>query len=126
MNPLIIEAHENITPAVTFDIEKGIFEISGWSHPEDAMHFYAPIFEWMNKYAETPNAETVFHFRFQYFNTSSSKQVFRLISLLEEIAKKSSTKIQWHYDQEDTDMLASGERYLKMSTLPFEFIPHSV
>jgi|ERR1035437_9298212 hypothetical protein len=124
MNPFIVEAKDNTTPGVVLDNVKGTFEISGWSHPEDAIQFYAPIFKWMNQYAETPNPETVFHFRFQYFNTSSSKQIFKLISLLEEIAKKSKTKIQWHYDHEDADMLSSGERYFKMSTLPFEFISH--
>jgi len=123
MNTLIIEAKDNITPAVTFDSAKNIFEITGWSHPEDAIAFYAPVFEWMNKYAESPNAETVFHFRFQYFNTASAKQIFRFISLLEEIAKKSNVKIHWQYDSEDTDMLASGERFSKMSTIPFEFVP---
>lgn len=122
MDPLIIEAKQDITPAVTLDKEKGIFEISAWSYPEDATIFYIPVFDWMNKYAENPNGETVFKFYFQYFNTASAKQIFRLISLLEEVAKKSKTKIHWHYDREDTDMLSSGERFSKMSTVPFEFI----
>ena len=124
MNPLIIEAHDNTTPGVILDTEKGTFEISGWSHPEDAIKCYAPVFEWMNKYAESPNEETVFNFRFQYYNTSSAKQIFRFISLLEEISKRSKTKIQWYYQSEDIDMLASGEKYSKMSTIPFEFISY--
>jgi len=124
MKPLIIEAKGDMTPAIKLDNMKDVFEISGWSHPEDAIQFYVPVFKWLNEYAETPNPVTIFHFHFQYFNTSSSKQIFRLISLLEEISKKSTTKIQWHYDSEDADMLTAGERYFKMSTLPFDFIPH--
>ena len=125
MNALIIEANGDVTPAVTLDQSKGTFEVSGWSHPEDAVSFYAPVFEWMNKYCEGPNKDTVFHFRFQYYNTASAKQIFRLISLIEEIGKKSATRIEWHYEEEDTDMLASGERFSKMSTVPFKFIATS-
>lgn len=123
MNPLIIEAEGDTTPAVTLDKAKGVFEVSGWSHPEDAINFYAPVFSWMNQYAEGPNPATAFNFHFQYYNTASAKQIFRLISLLEEVGKKSKVKVNWIYDSEDTDMLSSGERFSKMSTVPFEFIP---
>ncbi len=122
MTPLIIQPQDDETPAVTLDHLKGIFEISGWSHPEDAISFYTPVLEWLNHYAQTPNAGTNFHFRFQYYNTASAKQIFRTISALEEVAKKSKVKILWHYDSEDTDMLSSGERFSKMSTVPFEFV----
>ena len=122
MSPLILEAKADTTPAITLDKSQGCFEISGWSHPEDAVNFYAPVLEWMNSYAGTPNPETVFTFHFQYYNTASAKQIFRLISLLEEVAKKSKTKIKWGYDSDDSDMLSSGERFSKMSTVPFEFV----
>ncbi len=121
MNTLIIESRNDTSPAITLDKAKGVFEISGWSHPEDAINFYTPVFEWMKKYAEDPNPETVFHFRFQYYNTASAKQIFKLISLLEEVAKNSKTRIQWHHDAEDTDMLSAGEKFSKMSTVPFAF-----
>ena len=122
MTTLVIEAHDDTTPGVALDQQKGIFQIAGWSHPEDAIAFYTPVLDWLNHYSQTPNAGTNFHFRFQYYNTASAKQIFRIISALEEIAKKSKVKIHWHYDAEDTDMLASGERFAKMSTVPFEFV----
>ena len=124
MNALVIETNDTTTPSVTLDKEKAIFEIAGWSHPEDAIDFYSPVLDWLNKYAEDPNAETHFHFRFQYYNTASAKQIFRTFSLLEDVAKKSKTQIHWHHDAEDSDMLSAGERFSKMSTLPFEFISH--
>lgn len=122
MTPLSIEAQDDITPRVVMDYQKGIFEIAGWSHPEDAIAFYTPILEWINKYSQTPNSGTNFHFKLQYYNTASAKQIFRVISALEEVAKKSTVKIHWHHDVEDTDMLSSGERFSKMSTIPFEFV----
>lgn len=125
MTALVIEPQDDVTPGITFDHLKGVFEIKGWSHPEDAISCYAPVLEWLNKYAITPNSGTNFHFKLQYYNTASAKQIFRVISALEEVAKKSNVKIYWHHDAEDTDMLSSGERFSKMSTIPFEFVSNS-
>lgn len=122
MEPLIIPQEADTTPAVILDSAKSIFEIKGWSHPEDAMGFYTPVFEWLNKYEKSPNAKTDFHFGFKYYNTASAKQIFRLISLLETIALKSKTTVYWHHDADDDDMLEGGKRLLKMSTLPFIFV----
>ena len=122
MNALFIEAEADTTPAVSLDGAKGAFEISGWSHPEDAIGFYAPVFAWLAEYGKAPNAQTEFHFKLQYYNTASAKQIFRLFSSLEEVAKKSKVTVFWHHDEEDLDMLSSGERFSKMSTLPFKFV----
>ena len=122
MTPLIIEPKDEITPGVKLDQQKEIFEISGWSHPEDAISFFTPVLDWLNRYAQSPNAETNFHFKFQYYNTASAKQIFRIISLLETVAEKSKVIINWYYDEEDTDMLSSGDRYSKMSTIPFKMV----
>ena len=65
MNPLIIEPEDDTVPAITLDNEKGVFEITGSSRPEDATKFYAPVFDWLNKYAEQPNAVMDFDFYFQ-------------------------------------------------------------
>lgn len=122
MIPLIIEPKDDVTPSVCLDHQKRYFEISGWSHPEDAVAFYAPVLQWLNHYAQNPNPDTNFHFKFQYYNTASAKQIFRIISTLEAVARKSNVKILWHYDEDDTDMLALGERFSKMTTVPFEFV----
>jgi hypothetical protein len=121
MTPLTIEAQNEITPAVILNQDIGRFEISGWSYPEDAISFYAPVLDWLNRYAQAPNFYTNFHFKFNYYNTASAKQIFRIISTLEEVARKSKVKVIWHYEPDDTDMQSSGERFSKMSTVPFEF-----
>ena len=68
MNPLIIPAEDDTTPSVRLDSVKNTFEISGWSHPEDAISFYAPVFEWLEVYVRSPNEKTDFHFNLQYYN----------------------------------------------------------
>jgi hypothetical protein len=122
ISPLNIAAEDDITPTVTLDSGKNVFEISGWSHPEDAIAFYTPILNWLQQYDKSPNPQTEFHFKLQYYNTASAKQVFRIVSALEEVAKKGKVTIHWHYDAEDSDMLAAGERFSKMSTVPFKFV----
>lgn len=122
MNALVIEAEGDVTPSVILDSSKNIFEIKGWSHPEDATAFYGPVLAWLKEYEKSPNPQTEFRFSFQYYNTSSAKQVFRIISLLEEVAKKGKATIQWQHDADDDDMLAAGERFAKMSTIPFKFV----
>ena len=122
MDPFFINAEGEVTPSIVLDSSKNIFEIKGWSHPEDAPAFYTPVFSWLDEYAKSPNSHTDFHFNFHYFNTSSAKQIFRVISSLEGISSVSKVTIHWHYDKEDDDMLTTGERLSKMSTVPFKFI----
>jgi hypothetical protein len=123
MNSLIIEAVDDSTPSIILDSERNIFEIKGSSHPEDANQLYDPVLKWLNEYVENSTSAMNFSFYFQYFNSSSSKQIFKVISALENIANKSKVRIYWHYDKEDIDMLSSGEHFAKMSTIPFEFLP---
>lgn len=122
MKALYVEAEGDVSPSVSLDSSKNIFEIKGWSHPEDAAGFYGPVLAWVSEYEKTANPSTDFHFNFQYYNTASAKQIFRIISSLEGVASKSKTVIHWHHDAEDEDMLSSGERFSKMSTVPFKFV----
>jgi hypothetical protein len=110
------------TPRVILDAAAGNFEISERCFPEDATRFFTPILSWIKDYSLTPNTSTHFHFKLEYYNTSSSKQLFKLFVLLQEIAQKSEVVIHWHYHKSDTDMLSSGERYSKLLNFPFDMI----
>ena len=80
MDKLNITESED-TPQIILDAESGKLEISKKSFPEDAIAFYAPVFEWLRKYAQHPNAATTFSFKMEYFNTASSKQIYKILSL---------------------------------------------
>lgn len=123
MQPLIIIATED-TPNITLDPAKGVFEISKRSYPEDATGFYSPVFNWMNEYAKAPNPSTKFSFRLEYFNTASAKQIFKMLMLLEELAKKSEVSVAWNYSKQDKDMLNSGERYANMVSVKMNLIEY--
>jgi hypothetical protein len=116
----IIEAEE--TPGILFDKSNGKLNITGKSLPEDAASFYLPVITWLNDYIKSQNNETEITFNLVYFNTASSKQLFKILTLLKELSNTQKVKIIWRYDVGDKDMLASGERFSKLAQLPIDII----
>ena len=119
MKPYIKTATAD-TPSVILDAEKGIFEISQMSLPEDAVDFYSPILAWLREYAQNPNPETVFNMKLEYFNTASSKQLIQILLILQEMKDRSNVLVKWFYKEIDEDMLALGEEYKQIMQIPFE------
>ena len=111
------------TPSVVLDKDKGHFEISGRSLPEDVNMFYEPILEWIDKYAEAPNERTEFNFKLEYFNTASSKVILDILLKFEEIAESGKdVVIKWHYHEDEEDMLEAGEEYADIVEVPFDYV----
>ncbi|MEA2041720.1 MAG: DUF1987 domain-containing protein [Bacteroidota bacterium] len=123
MEPFLKKATED-TPEIKLDAQKGIFSISKSSLPENAVEFYRPVISWINKYAKSPNPESVFNFNIEYLNTASSKQVFEIIMAINKINKKGDVKIKWHYDAIDEDMLGLGTRFSNLVNIDIEFIEY--
>lgn len=121
MNPLIIERTED-TPKVVFDLNNNHFEISSRSLPEDSVSFYSPVAEWLQKYIQTPREDNSFVFYFEYISTSSTKQIMKLILMIDELAKTRKVKVTWKYDSDDEDMLQTGKRLQKLTSIDFNYI----
>ena len=119
MKPYIKTATAD-TPSGILDADKGIFEISQMSLPEDAVDFYTPILAWLRDYAKDPNPETVFNMKLEYFNTASSKQLIQILLILQDMKDKSSVLVKWYYKEIDEDMLSLGEEYKQIMKIPFE------
>jgi len=113
------------TPEVALDKTNGTIKLSGRSLPEDARSFYKNIVYWLNKYAEDPKQGTHAVFVFEYFNTASSKMILELLDILKEIeAKDENLKIDWHYMEDDDDMLEAGEDFAEIAYLTFNYISY--
>lgn len=123
MEKLHIKATED-TPEVYFSPDENKFIFSNKSLPEDAIAFFHPIFSWLNNYIDSPNKESVFSFKLEYFSTSTAKQLVKIFFLLEKLSETSKVEIKWYYQKEDTDMYASGLKYSKLIDLPFEIIEY--
>ena len=107
------------TPSVVLDKDNNLLEMSGRSLPEDAAEFYRPVLEWLDDYAASPNSETKFHMKLEYFNTASSKLLLDILTKLEDI---DNAKVLWYYHDDDEDMEEAGEEFEELIDVEFELI----
>jgi hypothetical protein len=113
----------NDTPKVIFDPEGGVFEISGRSLPEDVVTFYKPVLDWLEEYKLNPLEYTEFAFRYIYFNTATSKLIQDVLIKLEELFEAgNNVQVIWFYEEDDEDMLDSGEEFMENTDVPFELL----
>lgn len=124
MQNLFVE-HTEDTPKIEFNIEENIFQIVGKSLPENASDFYIPVIHWLTDYKKNPQKKSfIFDFRIDYFNTSSAKEITKILLLLQDINKQIKVKIRWFYFKEDIDLKESGELFNRLIKLDFEMIPY--
>jgi len=112
------------TPNINFDPEKGLLEIRGRSIPENSLEYYAPIIRWLEAYSKEAPSQTTLNIHLDYFNTASSKCILDLLKKLSYIheAKQSEVLINWHYDEDDEDMLEAGTDYEAIVAIPFKMV----
>jgi len=110
------------TPEVVLNKNEGVLKFSGRSMPEDAKEFYNPIKEWVSQYAENPAPGTRVVFSYEYFNTASSKMIMELIEAVKKIGEKDQQlTVEWHYLEDDDDMLEAGEDYEEITGMEFQY-----
>ncbi len=120
---ILIKATE-VSPSINFNAKTGFLQIHGRSLPENAVTFYKPALEWIDKYSESPNNKTVFEFRMVLLNTSSSKvfiDIFRKINHLVDL-KNSEVSVVWYYEEEDEDIEDIGIQYEEICKAEFKMI----
>jgi hypothetical protein len=113
------------TPGITLDKNKGEIKFSGRSMPEDAKSFYQPLKQWILNYSKDPQPGTHVIFAYEYFNTASSKMIMELVECVKAIMEKDpDMRVEWHYLEDDDDMLEAGEDYSDITGLDFEFFSY--
>jgi len=65
-------------PTFKIELEKGYFEISGSSTPEDVVLAYEEFIGRLKNFLNLPKKHIEVCFRLQYFNTASSRIILRL------------------------------------------------
>lgn len=122
MEKLTIEGTPK-TPTIKFDPETGKLLIQGRSIPENSIEFYKPLVDLLEEYTSTPKESTKVDIVLEYFNTSSSKCILDVFKKLEKIKSNGSeVVINWHYEEDDEDMLEAGEDYQAIINIPFKMI----
>ena len=117
-------AETSYTPEVNFNIEEKKFYLKGKSLPPDALDFYLPILDWVEKFFNSDQVpiDMALEFMLDYYNTASSKQIAKLFLLIKESLASNLVTIHWYYYEDDYDMLESGKQYQKLIGLNFKYI----
>ena len=109
------------TPEIIFDQKNSQFEITGNSLPEDATKFFFPIFDWIEKYIQSPNKTTHLICNLEYFNSSSAKMLYQIFIELEKIKDSGNEiKISWYFEPGDKLIEEKGLEYQSLFEIPFE------
>ena len=133
MQDLIIEPGHR-TPAIRFSPEECVFYVRGNSSPEDVRTMYYPVLEWLTKFIGEIQDGKLYTFskknplRFQmdldYFNSSSAKFFFDMLTELNKLpSSRFPVIVEWYYDEEDADMKEAGSDFSKLLDMEFTFIP---
>lgn len=120
MKKIFIEG-DNRNPTVNFSAEDGIMEISGRSTTENSIAFFQPLYDWVHEYTCNPATETTVNIKLEYFNTSTSRWIFKILKKLESSSDKfQKLQVNWHYS--DEDILDAGEDLKAIINVPFNMV----
>jgi hypothetical protein len=131
MSRLYIEPTK-ITPEIVFSPEENIFVVRGNSSPEDVRALYFPVIEWLEifvsdvldgEYKFTAINPLKFQFDLHYFNSSSAKFIFDILTELKKLKMNDiPVEIEWLYDPEDIDQKEAGEKMSELAEVDFRYI----
>lgn len=113
------------TPKIFFDKHQGLIKITGRAMPDNAKLFFVPLLEWIERYVQSPQERTCAHFDLEYFNSSASKLIMQMIATLKKVKNKGKElNIEWHYMEDDDDMLDTGKTFEELTELDFEYFSY--
>lgn len=108
------------TPEVSLTRQKNRSYISGRSLPENAFEFYRPLINWVNHHSSKIDRVFEIEFKFDYFNSSSGRYLFEMLTQLEKNPKKQYIKILWIVEDGDDLMLEKGKELKSLLDLNFD------
>jgi hypothetical protein len=122
----------DLTPEIILSPEENRFIIAGKSAPEDVRGLYYPVIEWMDEFAAevrkgnnfTEQNPLLLKLDLEYFNSSSAKFLFDIFAQLKELQNDGvPVNVEWHYDEEDTDLREAGEDLSLLCEMQFSYCP---
>lgn len=112
------------TFGINFDPKKSVMEFTGNSYPPNPMDFFQPLIDWAKNFLfKNPDKPVTLVFKVHYYNTTSSKYIFRILELLHEHHKKhDNINIVWHDNGQDDEFYDTWKSLLYELDLPHEVI----
>jgi hypothetical protein len=109
-------------PSFIIKYQEGYIEIAGRSIPNTPMKFYNNLLVEVDKYVANASSKTTFHFKLDYFNTSSHRYLVEIFRKLNTLNKEHKTfNVIWYYSENDLDHKEIGEIMSKFLSLEFEY-----
>lgn len=108
------------TPKMTFNLSNGNMEIYGRSIPDNCYTFFLPLMESVDEYSKNPQKDTYIIMELEYFNTGTSKVFYDFLVKLSTL--KSNVTIEWRYEEDDEDILETGQDFETLSDGKITFI----
>ena len=107
------------TPEVSLS-EDGKVSFSGKSMMENAIDFYNPIHEWVDDYVAKGNAELELEFDFVYFNSTSAKQILKMLMKLDDSDIK--CVVNWKHPKGHDILKFRGAELESMLNMKFNYV----
>ena len=108
----LVREKTKTTPYILIDEAKGYMCFEGESYFEDIVGFFKEINEWLQTYLTSDFTEFTFDCSLEYFNSSTTKQIYNILRLMDENAPGKKVTVNWNVANENDDMLIeSGEDY---------------
>jgi len=109
---------------VSFDPGENLLEFAGISYPANAMDFFKPVEDWVEGYLASLSSESInISFKVSYFNTSSSKYLYKILEKFSTHHKEHGTvKILWYHMSEKDNVLEAWKELAFELDMPFEIV----
>jgi len=108
------------TPEVSLSVHSPRSFMAGRSLPENAHEFYNPVIKWVTEHFRNITQPIDLELRFDYFNSSSGRFLFEILSIIERNPKKGLVSIIWVVEHGDDLMLDKGNELKSLLDLSFE------
>ena len=113
----------NANPILNLDAKKGLIEIIGKSIPSKvAPDFFKPVFNWLDNYLKAPSDITTVNIQLELFTTGTSACIMDILKRLEVLHNTNKVVVNWYYEENDEDILETGESYRNIIKIPFNLI----
>ena len=118
-------ARKKDTLEIHFDAETGVLVLEGASYPENPIEFFDPLYAWLKQYIHEIGGALTVKITINYLNTSSSKCILDFLEILENYhVSGGEVKLDWYYEENDEDMLETGEELCEDLELSYAMIPY--
>lgn len=107
------------TPEVHL-LEDGMITFAGKSMMENAIDFYGPIHDWVDKFMAKGLDKLEMEFDFVYFNSTSAKQILKMLMKLDE--SEINCVVNWKYPKDHDILKFRGAELESMLNMDFNYV----